>query len=55
MHEFLSAEPVENMLINCVIFYVIKLLPVKDGHFFSQSMAATFYVRVVRHRTQKVA
>jgi hypothetical protein len=34
-------------------FYVISLLPVKDGHFFSQSMAAAFYVADVRHRNTK--
>jgi len=53
MHEFLSAEPVKNMLIKCVLFYFINRLPVKDGPFSAHSMTAAFYVSDVRHRNTK--
>jgi hypothetical protein len=41
------------MLITCVPFYVVNLLPVKDGPFSAHSMTAEFYVRTVRHRNTK--
>ena len=53
MHEFLSLEPVKNMLINCVLVYIINLLLVKDGPFSSHSMTAAFCVRDIRHRNTK--